>query len=128
MYLRDTLRLLAEGLSPSALPIFHQPAAPHLDIATGTRRRWLRAGVIDGYGLPAPPWHFLNFLPLPHGHGALRPTLPASRTFTLAAFPVWQEAQVQAAGWRSYQLGLFIAPRKARRLLARAANLRAPVF
>src|SRR5262249_17955212 len=21
------------------------------------------------------PWHFLNFLPLPHGHGSLRPTL-----------------------------------------------------
>src|SRR5690349_678940 len=22
----------------------------------------------------AAPWHFLNFLPLPHGHGSLRPT------------------------------------------------------
>ena len=27
MYLRDTLRLPAKGLSPSALPIFHQPAS-----------------------------------------------------------------------------------------------------
>ena len=23
------------------------------------------------------PWHFLNFLPLPHGHGSLRPTFPS---------------------------------------------------
>ena len=28
MYLRDTLRLPAKGLSPSALPIFHQPVKP----------------------------------------------------------------------------------------------------
>ena len=75
---------------------------------------------MEGYGLPTPPWHFLYFLPLPHGHGALRPTLPASRTLTLAALPLWQEAQVQAAGWRSYQLGLFITPRKARRPLTDA--------
>ena len=26
------------------------------------------------------PWHFLNFLPLPHGHGSLRPTLASWRT------------------------------------------------
>ena len=38
MYLRDTLRLPAKGLSPSALPIFHQPAkATFTDIATGRR-------------------------------------------------------------------------------------------
>src|ERR1019366_8529172 len=24
------------------------------------------------------PWHFLNFFPLPHGHGSLRPTLDQS--------------------------------------------------
>ena len=45
-----------------------------------------------------PPWHFLNFLPLPQGHRALRPTLPASRTFTMSARPLWQVVQVQAAG------------------------------
>src|ERR1043166_2697709 len=26
-------------------------------------------------GTVASPWHFLNFFPLPHGHGSLRPTL-----------------------------------------------------
>ena len=45
-----------------------------------------------------PPWHFLNFFPLPQGHFALRPTLPASRTFTVSARPLWQDEQVQAAG------------------------------
>ena len=25
------------------------------------------------------PWHFLYFLPLPHGHGSFRPTLGSSR-------------------------------------------------
>src|SRR5438128_1342732 len=29
-------------------------------------------GLSPGY--PAAPWHFLNFLPLPQGHGSLRPT------------------------------------------------------
>ncbi len=106
---------------PTAYRVSHLAIA----IALVARRRWLRAAIIQGYGLPAPPWHFLNFLPLPHGHGALRPTLPASRTFTLAALPLWQAAQVHASGWRSYQLGLFMAPRKVRRPLARAANVRA---
>ena len=55
-----------------------------------------------------PPWHFLNFLPLPQGHFELRPTLPASRTFTMSARPLWQVAQVHAAGWSSYQFGRFI--------------------
>src|SRR3954463_12001129 len=27
----------------------------------------------------AVPWHFLYFLPLPHGHGSLRPTFGSSR-------------------------------------------------
>lgn len=27
------------------------------------------------------PQHFLNFLPLPHGHGSFRPTLGFDRTF-----------------------------------------------
>src|SRR5687767_14210892 len=26
------------------------------------------------------PWHFLYFLPLPHGHGSLRPTFGSGRT------------------------------------------------
>src|SRR5687767_14374337 len=29
------------------------------------------------------PWHFLYFLPLPHGHGSLRPTLGSSRRMVL---------------------------------------------
>src|SRR6266581_5043707 len=28
---------------------------------------------LHSFYIPA-PWHFLNFLPLPHGHGSLRPT------------------------------------------------------
>src|ERR671916_607083 len=34
-------------------------------------------GTLSG-GAPGCPWHFLNFLPLPHGHGSFRPTLLAS--------------------------------------------------
>src|SRR6266853_6590018 len=29
------------------------------------------------------PWHFLYFLPLPHGHGSLRPTFGSSRRTVL---------------------------------------------
>jgi hypothetical protein len=58
---------------------------------------------------PTPPWHFLNFLPLPHGHGELRPTLPASRTFNLPGRSFSHFAQVQAAGWSVNQLGLFMS-------------------
>src|SRR5436190_9388475 len=31
----------------------------------------------------AAPWHFLYFLPLPHGHGSLRPTFGSSRLTVL---------------------------------------------
>src|SRR5690242_21941479 len=31
----------------------------------------------------AAPWHFLYFLPLPHGHGSLRPTFGSSRRTVL---------------------------------------------
>ena len=31
------------------------------------------------------PWHFLYFLPLPHGHGSLRPTFGSSRCTVLTA-------------------------------------------
>src|SRR5207302_4323020 len=54
---------------------------------SGDRRRWSgRVGEqllpVRGYAIiaypqtryAAAPWHFLNFLPLPHGHGSLRPT------------------------------------------------------
>src|SRR5687767_15913076 len=36
------------------------------------------------------PWHFLYFLPLPHGHGSLRPTFGSSRLtcFTTSSPPV----------------------------------------
>src|SRR5439155_19572614 len=40
---------------------------------------------------PAPaPWHFLNFFPLPHGHGSLRPTFGSSRltVFSTSSPPV----------------------------------------
>src|SRR5947209_20490381 len=33
-----------------------------------------RAGASEPVVYIAAPWHFLNFLPLPHGHGSLRPT------------------------------------------------------
>src|SRR5438874_3503128 len=35
------------------------------------------------------PWHFLYFLPLPQGHGSLRPTFGSSRrtVFTTASSP-----------------------------------------
>lgn len=38
--------------------------------------------------MPAPcdpyaPWQFLNFLPLPHGHGSLRPTFGVSRRIVI---------------------------------------------
>src|SRR5689334_6649824 len=39
----------------------------------------------DGHHAAA-PWHFLYFLPLPHGHGSLRPTFgPSCRTVLIAA-------------------------------------------
>src|SRR5262249_30372393 len=39
-----------------------------------------RAEARNLYRLQAPvPWHFLYFLPEPHGHGSLRPTLGPSR-------------------------------------------------
>ena len=45
--------------------------------AATTRSR----GFADCYSTPSStPWQFLNFLPLPHGHGWLRPTLGAART------------------------------------------------
>src|SRR5437763_879799 len=34
-------------------------------------------------GYAAAPWHFLYFLPLPHGHGSLRPTFGSSRRTVL---------------------------------------------
>ncbi len=39
---------------------------------------------------PYAPWHFLYFLPLPHGHGSLRPTFGSSRLtcFTTSSPPV----------------------------------------
>jgi len=40
--------------------------------------RFIRSWSIDrntGAGARHPPQHFLNFLPLPQGHGSLRPTL-----------------------------------------------------
>ena len=38
------------------------------------------------------PWHFLYFLPEPHGHGSLRPTLSYSEfTFGLCAIGVATE-------------------------------------
>ncbi len=51
-------------------------------------RRFRRAGRVrapfDASGVvldaqAAAPWHFLYFLPLPHGHGSLRPTFGSSR-------------------------------------------------
>jgi hypothetical protein len=43
LYLRDTLRLPAKGLSPSALPIFHQPAKnTGLVWQTSEVRSWTR--------------------------------------------------------------------------------------
>ena len=33
----------------------------------------------DQCSVPATPQHFLNFLPLPHGHGSFRPTFVCSR-------------------------------------------------
>src|SRR5215218_2239069 len=45
-------------------------------------RAWLARGT-----QAAAPWHFLYFLPLPHGHGSFRPTFgPSCRTvFTSAS-------------------------------------------
>src|SRR5690606_41269290 len=39
---------------------------------------------------PAAPWHFLYFLPLPHGHGSLRPTRCTRRCCT--CLRPWAEA------------------------------------
>src|SRR5262249_16789371 len=33
----------------------------------------------------AAPWHFLYFLPLPHGHGSFRPTFGSSRRTVLTS-------------------------------------------
>src|SRR5258705_7702187 len=46
--------------------------------SASSRIRHLRRGTLSSASLvlsyaPA-PWHFLNFLPLPQGHGSLRPT------------------------------------------------------
>lgn len=54
------------------------------------------------------PWHFLNFLPLPHGHLELRPTFPAARTLTMSDACFSQAVQVHAGGCCSNQFGLTI--------------------
>src|SRR5690606_34186385 len=40
----------------------------------------------DGAQTPYAPWHFLNFLPLPQGHGSLRPT-PSNCAIAAVAAP-----------------------------------------
>jgi len=56
-------------------------------------RSWLASdGGVSGEGALRlahhAPWHFLNFLPLPHGHGSLRPTsFKALRTGSWWAWP-----------------------------------------
>src|SRR3982751_3182058 len=44
----------------------------------------------SGTAFQAAPWHFLYFLPLPHGQGSLRPTFGSSRLtcFTTSSPPV----------------------------------------
>ena len=59
------------------------------DAASASRRLVSsRAVAIRPPPRPA-PWHFLYFLPEPHGHGSLRPTFGASRwtVSTLASWP-----------------------------------------
>ena len=47
MYLRDTLRLPAKGLGPSALPIFHQPARLRNGLVVVQRDRRSRGHLDD---------------------------------------------------------------------------------
>ena len=42
---------------------------------------------VDVQAAPAAPWHFLYFLPDPHGQGSLRPTLAVLR-FTVVIPPL----------------------------------------
>ena len=51
--------------------------------------RWLIPTVTHA----AAPWHFLYFLPLPHGHGSLRPTFGSSRRTVLTARIVAADAR-----------------------------------
>src|SRR5512132_237357 len=53
--------------------------------ATGRCARSYRASLDGGYA--AAPWHFLYFLPLPHGQGALRGTLSLNACWGLPACP-----------------------------------------
>src|SRR5512134_2961640 len=60
--------------------------------------------------MPAPaPWHFLYFLPLPHGHGSLRPTFPAVRPE--AAGPGWFDVAVAVPPAVAVAAGVFRALR-----------------
>src|SRR6187549_3530389 len=42
-------------------------------------------GLHQHHTRPQAPWHFLNFLPLPHQHGSLRPTFGSSRRTVVTA-------------------------------------------
>src|SRR5438874_10170086 len=47
--------------------------------------RFERLGVLVGHRYA--PWHFLNFLPLPHQHGSLRPVFSCGDACTVCTTP-----------------------------------------
>src|SRR3954468_20765049 len=52
--------------------------------------------VFTSMGYVSCPWHFLYFLPLPHGHGSLRPTFGWSRRTVLTP----ASSPPTRGGWR----------------------------
>ena len=58
-------------------------SAVAMPISVSVRRQLTRSSVPCVSAPDPAPWHFLYFLPLPHGHGSFRPTFGSSRLTVL---------------------------------------------
>jgi hypothetical protein len=59
------------------VPLFSRPVWCHAQLLLALQKHLCHQGQSKGGRLHSsiyPPQHFLNFFPLPHGHGSFRPT------------------------------------------------------